>query len=323
MAAVSFAGIVAQGQLASGTRLSQDAQEFLQNVFIFGQDGSPTTPEGWEALRQAFREGTIQESDSAKQKYIESVQKIEMEGVPVLVAIPKRAIPARSDTVLCYLHGGAFSMGSPEHLFQVFSQVADETGLKTIAVDYRLAPEHRFPAGLNDCYAVYKALIQEGKQVIFIGDSAGGNLALEVALRAKKEKIKEPLAIVGFSPFVNTVKEEAGASWEKNQDPHIRWCTVESCVAGYAGDQNAAHPDISVLQADLSHLPPTLVLTGTRDALEDDCKAFAAKAASQGSQVELISFEGIWHAIVERGEDKIPEAGMVRRTASEFINHLF
>ncbi len=99
MAAIAPTHAAKQEQPASESTLSPGAQKFLENVYIFGQDGSPTTPEGWTALRQAFLDNTIDESRAAEQRYLASVEETTMRGVPVFLATPRDAIEARQDTV--------------------------------------------------------------------------------------------------------------------------------------------------------------------------------------------------------------------------------
>lgn len=340
--------------------LSEAAQRFLGNVFIYGTGSRPKTPDDFVPIRKAFYQASIEESEKAKELYIDHferaarrnpgpsgpgqasyllgcgkalaaryrsgespsleegvLQKQTIAGVPVLSAIPRHFSPAQKGKVIVYMHGGSFTLGSSEHLFQVFSQVADETGLRAIAIDYRLAPEHRFPAGLNDCEAVYTALLQEYKpqDIALLGDSAGGTFCLATALTAKRKNLGLPGAIALFSSLTNSQK---GESYDKNEDPHIDYeNSIRPCLEAYVKKgSDFDHPCLSILNADLTGLPPLIVQTGTRDALQSDSIRLEA-TQSKGVDATLFSMAGIWHGVVERMG--IPEADKARSQIAQFI----
>lgn len=309
-------GVALAGQAAQNP-LSESAQKFLENVFIYG-DGKPKTLEEWQGIRKMFWDGAIVESQQAKELYIEKTEKTTLGGIPVSVSTPKNFIPANADKVIVYIHGGAFTLGSSEHMCQVFAQVAHETGCKVVAIDYPLAPEAPFPAGLNACFTVYKTLLEQyypAPNIAFVGDSAGGTLCVGVALKAKAERLLQPGALALFSPLANAKK---GASYVENRDPHIDYeQTIAPSLEAYASREELDGPYVTLLNADLTGLAPMIAQTGSRDALESDSKGLIQLAKSQGVDATLHSMPGIWHGVVERMG--IPEADRARHVIAEFI----
>ncbi|MFD1911028.1 alpha/beta hydrolase [Halodurantibacterium flavum] len=190
-------------------------------------------------------------------------------GIPV-----RRYRPAtlHHDAVVLYLHGGGFVVGSRDSHHAICAELSAALGVALIAVDYRLAPEHRWPAPAEDCAAVLAALTGAGQSVILAGDSAGGQLAAGVALGAERGALRG-LALIYPTLGGDTC---AGSYVEMAEAPGLTTADVlyYRAILAAPADDPVANP---LLAADLSHLPPTFVTAARFDPLRDDAAAFASR----------------------------------------------
>lgn len=191
-----------------------------------------------------------------------------------------------SPTVVLYIHGGSFIYGSIETHREMIARIALATGGRVLAFEYRLAPEHPFPAALDDALAAYRALRERGlpaSRIVLAGDSAGGNLALVTALCAEDR----PAAVVAISPWVDLTAR--GGSLESNSSfDYAEPKDFEAWAGAYLKNGGSARdPRVSPLFAELAKLPPTLVLLGGAEMLHDQVTAFVTRAQAAGSPVEL------------------------------------
>jgi cation diffusion facilitator CzcD-associated flavoprotein CzcO/acetyl esterase/lipase len=177
----------------------------------------------------------------------------------------RRAVPPARSGVLLYLHGGAYCVGSPATHRALTAHLALATGLPVFALDYRLAPEHPYPAALEDALAAYHALRADGP-VIIAGDSAGGGLALATALALRDAASPLPAALVLFSPWVDVTMQDAPAN-EPPGEAMLSVAWARACAAHYLGGTPAGAPAVSPIHADLRGLPPTLIQAGTDELL--------------------------------------------------------
>ena len=196
--------------------------------------------------------------------------------------------------VLLYLHGGAFMVGSPRTHRAITSHLARQTGARVCALDYRLAPEHPWPAAADDALDAYRALLEQGQppgKIVIAGDSAGGHLALTTALRLRDAGLPTPAALVCFSP----VTDLSGATWHEppGGDPLITTAWVEQGVNGYCppGVDRGA-PLLSPLHADLAGLPPLLVQVGEDERLLTQSLGLRD---CPGLDLRLEVYPGQWH----------------------------
>lgn len=204
---------------------------------------------------------------------------------------------------ILYLHGGGFVTGSIGTHRPLMARIALASGARVVGLEYRLAPEHRFPAGLEDCVAAYRALLEAGEapqKLVIAGDSAGGGLAASTLLALKERSLPLPAGAVLISPAVDL--REKHASWETN----AAWdflaplsAHVDSLLPAYLGDADRNQPLASPICGDLSGLPPMLIQVGSREVLHDQVVEFAQKAKAAGAQVELDvapDMVHVWHA---------------------------
>ncbi len=224
-----------------------------------------------------------------------TLEPVDIDGLPAEWMLPPGAT---KDRAILYFHGGGYATGSiPAHRGIVAKFVkAGDTG--ALLFEYRLAPEHPFPAALDDAVAAYRYMLAQGvapERIVFIGDSAGGGLALAALLAVRDQGIPLPAGAVALSPWTDV--KNTGASWETNAkvDP-LTWRESQAVFAKYyAGDQDAGNPLMSPLYGDLHGLPPLLIYVGSYEVMLDDSTRFAAKAQAAGVDVTLHIGEGMFH----------------------------
>lgn len=199
-----------------------------------------------------------------------------------------------ADTAVVYCHGGAYCVGSPATHHAITSRLARSAGAHVLAVDYRLAPEHPFPAAVDDALAVYRHLLQElgPQRVALAGDSAGGGLALATALAARAEGLDAPAALWLISPWVDLTLSNAGRP--APPDCMLNWPGLAHAARLYAPDA-AENPLASPLLGDLAGLPPMLIQAGSDEILLAEARQLAEKARTAGVDVRLDVFDGLWH----------------------------
>jgi acetyl esterase/lipase len=193
-------------------------------------------------------------------------------------------------SVILYLHGGAFVADSRVFYDPLLAALCRAGGARGLMVDYRLAPEHAFPAAIDDCFAAWNYLLSSGidpARIVIAGDSAGGNLALVTAMRARDEEMPEAAGLVLLSPVLDL--SFSGDSVQRNDGlDELFYASSSRLMESYCGTEIDRHdPRLSPLFGDVKHLPPTLVLVGSAELLLDDSVRFAAR--SPGSTLQ------IWH----------------------------
>jgi epsilon-lactone hydrolase len=271
----------------------------------------------WAAQRKAW-EAMVQPSPIlAKLRF----ERATVGGVPGEWFIPVDA--PEGGPVLLYLHGGSFIYGSIASTHrELIAREAVASGARTFAADYRLAPEHPFPAAIDDAVAAYRGLLASGvaaSRIVVGGESAGGNLTLVTILRARAEGVPLPAGAVLACPWVDltarggSVVDNAPFDWAEPRD-FERW--AETYLAGH----DPRDPMASPLFADLGGLPPLLVQVGSAEMLRDQVAALVDRAKSQGANVESRVHPDMvhnWHmlaSIFRSGQDAIDEIGaFVRR----------
>jgi acetyl esterase/lipase len=200
--------------------------------------------------------------------------------------------------VVLYFHGGVYVMGDAFLAADLASQVGRRTDAKVISVDYRLAPEHPYPAAVDDALAAYKALLQDGvapSDIVFAGESAGGGLVVATLVNARDHGLPLPAAAFVMSPYVDLTL--AGTTMEARAavDPLLSRELLQPRVTDYIAGHDAALGLISPLFADLSGLPPLLIQAGTHEVLLDDAVRLAGRAVSADIEVTLDVTPGVPH----------------------------
>jgi acetyl esterase/lipase len=206
-----------------------------------------------------------------------------------------RSAAAQADpgVTILYLHGGGYCVGSPATHRAVTSRLARATGLPTFVADYRLAPEHPFPAAVDDAVSAYRSLLQIGP-VVIAGDSAGGGLALATALAARQLQMGPPAALVLFSPWVD-LTISAGADKAAKGEVVLRASWLNACARHYLAGKDARTPLASPLYADPRGLPPTLIQAGADELLHGDAVRIHDALSQAGVTVCCEIVPARWH----------------------------
>ncbi|MGB8657123.1 MAG: alpha/beta hydrolase [Candidatus Zixiibacteriota bacterium] len=202
------------------------------------------------------------------------------------------------DRVILYFHGGGYVMGSCKAHQAIVAKFVKGSGIAALVFDYRLAPEHPFPAALDDSLAAYGWLLDQGiapAHIVFVGDSAGGGLCLATLLALKDKNIPRPKATVALSPWTDV--KNTGKSWHTNAKVDtLSWKESQVVFSKYyAADNDPGLPWISPLYGDLRGLPPVLIYVGGDETLLDDSTRFAKKAKDSGVNITLKVGEGMFH----------------------------
>jgi acetyl esterase/lipase len=217
---------------------------------------------------------------------------------------------------ILYGFGGGFIQGSAYEDLTIAAPLCAMTGAALIIPSYRLAPEHPWPAAIDDGFSVYQALCE--RPFACVGESAGGNLVLAAMLRAKRAGLPLPRAAALLSPWCDLSVSSDSQSFNDGRDPTLT--TQDSIMAAklYAGKNEIAHPDISPINGDFDNsFPPFLITTGTRDLLLSLSVRLASILRKKGIDVDLHVWEGLWH--VFEWDDSLPESNESIKNIAAFL----
>lgn len=240
-------------------------------------------------------------------------------GVPVTRIDPEIVLPGRS---VLYLHGGAYAVGSAATHANLAARIGRAAAASVWLPEYRLAPEHRYPAALDDTLAVYRAMLAAGhdpRQLTIAGDSAGGGLALAAALSIRDAGLPLPAALVLLSPWVDFRLEGRSIATHAACDPMLDASWLAWAVKAYLGDDVPAHLRCSPLHAELSGLPPMLIHVGSEEILLSDAQRLASRARAARVPVEYRCFDHAWH-VFQFHAGMLPEADLSIAAIAAFIH---
>lgn len=241
-------------------------------------------------------------------------------GVPVEWVSHQRSDPSR---VVMHVHGGAYVACSPRTHRGITRALARVARARTFVPDYRLAPEHCYPAPLDDVVTSYKWLVEEKgvapDRIAVSGDSAGGGLGLSMLVRLRDEGYPLPACYVGLSPWTDLAA--TGASIEENNGRDVMFGQIPTGLASllgllYCGEADPTDPLLSPMYADLTGLPPMLIHVGESELIRDDGLRLAARARRDGVHAAVGQFHGMWHVFQAF---PVPEATWSFREIGGFI----
>jgi epsilon-lactone hydrolase len=224
--------------------------------------------------------------------------------------------------VIFYLHGGGYVAGSPVTHRPITAALARLSRRRVFALDYRLAPEHRFPAAVDDALAGYRWLLEQGiapEALTLVGDSAGDGLVLASLVRARAEVLPLPATAICFSPWTD-LTATGDSLRTSNARCALRPENVAALARLYLGGASARHPYASPLFADLEGLPPLLVQVGADEILLDDARRVHDRILAAGGSSTLQVFPGVFHAW-HLLDGFVPEAREALDNAATFIDH--
>jgi acetyl esterase/lipase len=241
-------------------------------------------------------------------------------GVP---AIWSRSQGASEGRVLLYLHGGGYVIGDAWAYRSLWSGLASRAGVLGVGLDYRLAPEHPFPAAVEDAVAAYGAILDSGRppgSIVLAGDSAGGGLAVATLLEARRRGLPMPAAALLISPWADLSHSGASIAEKADEDPSLTLAGLANCARQYLDGRPASEPLASPVNADLTGLPPLLIQVGSVEILLDDAVRLARKSGAQGVDVRLEIWPGmphVWHAfafMLDEGAEAADQAAAFLRS---------
>jgi acetyl esterase/lipase len=224
--------------------------------------------------------------------------------------------------VVLYFHGGVYVLGNAVQAAGLAAQIGRRTQAKVISVDYRLAPEHPYPAAVDDALAAYEALLQGGTapaDIVFAGESAGGGLAIATLVNARDHGLPLPAAAYAMSPYADLTLAGTTLETKSKADPLLSREALQARVADYTAGQDAALGLISPIFADLSGLPPLIIQGGTHEVLLDDALRLAQRAATADVEVILDITPGVPH-VFQAYYPILDEAAAALDRAGQFLS---
>jgi monoterpene epsilon-lactone hydrolase len=225
---------------------------------------------------------------------------------------------ATADRVILYLHGGGYVVGSISTHRAMVSRIARASDARALAIDYRLAPEHPFPAAVDDALASYRWLLVQGYKpgrIVIAGDSAGGGLTLAALLAMREAKLPMPAAAVPISPWTDLEGTGDSMRTRAARDVMVTQENLAQSAKQYYGANDPKNPLVSPVHADFRGLPPMLIHVGDAEILLDDATRVAERAKAAGVRVELEVWPDmphVWHVfakILPEGQQAIDQVG--------------
>lgn len=230
---------------------------------------------------------------------------------------------APDDLAVLYLHGGGYCVGDLNSHRDLAGRVALATGVAVTNLAYRLGPEDRFPAAIDDAVAAVRALTGTGAQVAIVGDSAGGGLALATALVLRDAGDAMPVALALISPWTDLTNSSPSHTSRADADPTVTTAGLIQMADAYLGDQDPYDPLASPVFADLRGLPPMRIDVGDAEILLDDSTTLASRAEAAGVEVDLHVWPELFHVFQAYPAEMVPETPeSIERIATFLRSHL-
>ncbi|KAB8145114.1 alpha/beta hydrolase [Chloroflexia bacterium SDU3-3] len=246
------------------------------------------------------------------------VQPVDAGGIPAEWVVPPHH---SAESVLLYLHGGGYILGSPRSHRDLVARLSLAAGVRSLLIDYRLAPEHPFPAAVEDALAAYRWLLGAGvrpEQIVVGGDSAGGGLSLALLLALRQEGLPMPAGAALISPWTDLPGELPSRAAKGDADPIFTSEALEGLGKAYPGATDPRHPQISPIHADLRGLPALAIQVGEDELLLDDSLVLAEHARAADLAVELSVWPDMWH-VFQIYAAAVPEAQRAIEELASFI----
>ena len=248
-----------------------------------------------------------------------TVTLVEAGGVPARW-LYAAGVPA--ERVILYIHGGGFTLGWNNQYYGMLHYLSKTANARILAIDYRLAPEHPFPAALDDCVAAYRWLLQQGippQQLAIAGDSAGGNLTLTTMLALRDAHDPLPAVAACLSPGVDFTLSSETSTTPTPNDPVLSPAYIKTSTRDYLGDADPQNPLLSPIFADLHGLPPLLIQVGSDELLLSDAQRITERARAADVEVVLTVWPHMWH-VFQLFAPTLPEGRQAINAIGAFIS---
>jgi acetyl esterase/lipase len=228
------------------------------------------------------------------------------------------------DKLLLYLHGGAYVMGNCATHRQMVSYIAKYSGIKALLPEYRLAPEHPFPAAVDDAVGLYRSLLADGypaENIVIAGDSAGGGLTMATLLSLRDARIALPAAACLLSPWLDLAATGESMTTRAKKDPWFQPEDMPIVAAYYCRQDQIRNSLVSPVYADLSGLPPLYIQVGEDEILLSDSTRAADKVKAAGGEVEIEIWPGMWH-VFQAFLLQVPESKKAVKKIGNFVRRI-
>lgn len=281
----------------------------LENMYF--SDGDFIT-----CFRNFMDESLNQSLKDLKQDY--SLKEVDIKGIKAAWVESLNLI--KNEGVIIYLHGGCYIYGNINNYCTIPVQLSNTTGIKVLSVNYSLAPENPFPKAIEDVQNIYEYLIEEGytsDQIVIVGDSAGGGLALATVIKLRDLKVDLPAALGLFSPWVDLTLKGDTIETLKDFDNVLSKRQLEGAAKIYAEKQELTNPLISPVFADLKNCPPMMILAGGREILLSDSINLARKATLDNTTVNFIVWDKLDHVFAV--DSTLPESKEAIEILGKFL----
>jgi monoterpene epsilon-lactone hydrolase len=289
---------------------SQELSMVVNMLKSFRPQTEPTIPE-MRAGMEAMAGAAVIPSDVC-------CEKVRAGGVAAEWVVADGADPAR---VVLYLHGGGYVIGSINTHRELASRLSRAAGGRVLLIDYRLAPEHPYPAAVDDAVTAYRWLLSQGvspSRIAVGGDSAGGGLTVATLVAIRDAGLPAPAAAVCLSPWVDLEGTGESMTTKAAVDPMVQRDGLLKMAAAYLAGQNPRTPLAAPLYANLSGLPPLLIQVGTAETLLDDATRLAERARKAGVQVTLDPWEDMIH-VFQAFASMLPEGQQAIDRIGDFL----
>ncbi len=247
------------------------------------------------------------------------VEAVDVDGIPAEWIRPPSADAER---VVLFLHGGGYIIGSLKSHRDLVARLAAAAGVRSLLIDYRLAPEHLFPAALDDALTAYRWLLANGtkpEHIVLAGDSAGGGLTLALLQVLRDRDIAVPAGAVLLSPWTDLLGTVESRTTREAVDPIFSAQTINFLSQFYPGTEDKHNPLISPIYADLHGFPPLRIDVGRDEVLLDDSLQVAEHAKAAQVPVELVVWDDMWH-VFQQYSYALPEGRQSLEQISRFIH---
>jgi monoterpene epsilon-lactone hydrolase len=286
----------------------------------------PKTADEWKAQVNASAAAALQTLPALRQELHVKVEPLTIDGVKAYMVTPENIPPENQNRLLVHMHGGCYVFSPGEAGTREAIFMAGFGRFKIISVDYRMPPDHPYPAALDDAMTVWKAAVKmaDPKNIAIFGSSAGGALTLSMVLRAKKENLPLPAAIAPGTPMSDLTN--AGDSFHANAMlDNVLVAPNAACDAGariYANGHDLKDPMLSPIYGDMSGFPPAILTTGTRDLLLSSTVRVHRKLRQAGVEASLQVYEAQSHAQYMRDSSAPETKEAFEEIAQFFDKHL-
>ena len=302
---------------------SPQLQKLLESLGRSSGNTEASRDELIAAYRQQMSDSLVIDGVAPSIAKATKVEKVLAGEVPSEWVLAEDADP---DLRIMYIHGGGFMAGTLDCYRHVVEALSRASSMAVLAIDYRLAPENPFPAGLDDCVAAWTWMLNHGpmgkgapRAAILAGDSAGGHLALALMLRLRDEDKPLPKAATAFSPGADFTGSSPSMTERAHIDPTFSRQKLEWVASVYVSDGTPlTDPYVSPYFGDFSGLPPFLIQTGEREVLHDDGKRVVEKALKAGVDARFKTLPGLIHG-TENWCHFVPEGFAVLNEAGNFL----